>query len=116
MRYRNPIPAHGIDHVIFSAQICLRLNLNPHLLEQTFDLHNRQKRPMLLKSLPSLHMPYQMLEVLVQMPSNIYAQLVNLLQSSPSCLLQRMIDIVECAIYLFAQIFGELFGDAIPAT
>jgi hypothetical protein len=105
MRYRNPIPAHGIDHVIFSAQICLRLNLNPHLLEQTFDLHNRQKRPMLLKSLPSLHMP-----------SNIYAQLVNLLQSSPSCLLQRMIDVVECAIYLFAQIFGELFGDAIPAT
>jgi hypothetical protein len=99
---QHSIPAHVIDNLRSSAQICLRLNLNPHLLEQALDLHDRQKRAMLLKPLPSLQVSYQMIKVRIQCFRNVYAQLVHLFESSSSCLLQRMIYVVESAIYLFA--------------
>lgn len=74
-----PLKFNAERHIFyFLTQICLSLNLDPHLTIQRHDLNAGAKWPVVLESRSSLQVPNQEFHSLIQWSCEINARLVHL--------------------------------------
>lgn len=94
--------------------MCLSLDFDPHDLVQRHHLHQRQERPMILTSL--VQVADNGLGDIRNWHRNVETRLVDLIPTVSACLPKCVFNIIERLIDLFANIFGILFGEAVPAA